>query len=96
MPKIDLSFSANFLQQTFNLKLSGILDLSLFSQISAGELRSYYSWKFRNYSVMAKLYLVLFPQIFSRKPQILSSLEIYSLVFRKFLLEILDFMLSGK
>ena len=40
MPKLDLSFSANFLQQTSDLKLSGNLDFSLLSQISAGELRS--------------------------------------------------------
>ena len=68
MPKLDLSFSANFLQQTSDLKLSGNLDLSLFSQISAGELRSYFSWKFRNYSVMAKLYLVLSADFFQETP----------------------------
>ena len=70
------SLSADFFQETPDLEISGILDLSLFSQISTGKLRSYLSWKFRNYSAMAKLYLVLFPQIFSKKPQILRSLEI--------------------
>ena len=39
-------------------------------------LISYLSWKFRYYSFMAKIDLILFPQIFSRKPQISSSLEI--------------------
>ena len=34
--------------------------LILFPQTSAGKLRSYLSWKFRNYSVMAKSALVLF------------------------------------
>ena len=76
MPKLDLSFSANFPQQTSGLKLSGNIDFSLFSQISAGELRSYFSRKIRIYFVMAKLYFVLFPQIWSRNPQILSCLEI--------------------
>jgi len=70
------SLSADFLQQTPDLKLSRNLDLSLFLQISAGKLRSYLSWKFRYYSVMAKINLILFPQIFSRKPHISSSLEI--------------------
>ena len=55
MPKLDLSFFAIFLQQTSDLKLSGNSDLSLFSQISARELRSYFSRKFRSYSAMAKL-----------------------------------------
>ena len=64
MPKLDLSFSANFLQQTFDLKLSGKLDLSLFSQNSAGELRSYFSWKFGNYSAMAKEDIVLSADFF--------------------------------
>ena len=45
MPKLDLSFSANFLQQTSDLKPSGNLDLSLFSQISAGNLTFYAFWK---------------------------------------------------
>ena len=54
MPNLDLSFSANFLQQTSDLMLSGNLDFSLYSQISAGKLRSYLSWKFRNFSSMAK------------------------------------------
>ena len=58
MPKLYLSFSAYFLQQTSDLKLSGNLDLSVFSQTSAGELRSYFSWKFRKYSAMAKLDIV--------------------------------------
>ena len=40
--------------------------LILYPQTSAGKLRSYLSWKFRNYSVMAKIDLILFPQIFSR------------------------------
>ena len=57
-----------------DLKLSGNLYFSVFSQISTGKLGSYFCWKFRKYSVMAKLDLVLFQQIFSRKPQILSSL----------------------
>ena len=45
---------------------------------------------------MAKIDLILFPQIFSRKPQISSSLEFLILVFfRKFLRESLDRTLSG-
>ena len=55
MPKLDLSFSANFLQQTSDLKLSGNLDFSLFPQISAGKLNSIFSWKFRSYSFPADL-----------------------------------------
>ena len=67
MPKLDLSFSANFLQQTPDIKLSGNLDPSLFPQLSAGKLRSYAFWKFRSDSR---------PQIFPGKPQISRSLEI--------------------
>ena len=59
MPKLDLSFSANVLQQTSDLKLSGNLYLGLFSKISAGELRSYFSWKIRSYSAMANIDIVL-------------------------------------
>ena len=45
---------------------------------------------------MAKIDLILFPQIFSRLPQILSSLEIWILVFfRKFLRESLDLIFPG-
>ena len=62
------SLSADFLQETPDPKLSGNLDLSLFSQISAGKLRSYLSWIVTNYSVMAQLDFILFPKIFSRKP----------------------------
>ena len=47
MAKLDLILSADFLQETPDLKLSGNLDLSLFPQISAGNLRSYAFWKFR-------------------------------------------------
>ena len=59
MPKLDLSFSANFLQQNSDLKLSGTFDFSLYSQISAGKLTSYFSWKFRNYSATTKQDIVL-------------------------------------
>ena len=68
MPNLDLSFSANFLQQTSDLKLSGKIDLSLFSQISAGGLRSYFSWKFRSYSAMAKLDIVLSADFLQETP----------------------------
>ena len=39
--------------------------------------------------------LILVPQIFPEKPQILSSLEISILVFRKFLLESFDLTFPG-
>ena len=75
MPKLDLSFSANFLQQTFDLRLSGNLDLSLFSQFLPeslddtfpGNLELIPRWQNK---------ILFFPQIFSRIPQILGSLEI--------------------
>ena len=59
LQKKSYSLFADFLQVTPDLKLSRNLDLSLFSQISAGNLRSYLSWKIRNYSAMAKLDIVL-------------------------------------
>ena len=40
MAKLDIVLSADFFQDTPFLKLSGNLDFSLFSQISAGKLRS--------------------------------------------------------
>ena len=69
MPKLDLSFSAIFLQQTSDLELSGNLDFSLFPQISAGKLRSYFSWKFR-YSAMAKLDIVLSADFLQETPDL--------------------------
>ena len=53
MAKIDLILSADFFQETPDLKLSGNLDLGLFPEISAGKLRSYAFWKFRSYSITA-------------------------------------------
>ena len=89
------SSTAHFPRKPPDLKFSGNLDFSL-SQKSAGKLRSYLSWKFRIYSVMANLDLIPFPQIFSRKPQILSSLETYILVFfPKLLWKRLYLTLSG-
>ena len=44
MAKLDIVLSADFLQETPDLKLSGNLELSL-SQISAGNLRFYAFWK---------------------------------------------------
>ena len=47
------SLSADFFQETPDLKLSGIFDLGLFPQISTRKLRSYAFWKFRSYSSTA-------------------------------------------
>ena len=40
MAKLDIDLSADFSKETPFLKLSGNLDFSLFSQTSAGKLRS--------------------------------------------------------
>ena len=47
MAKVDIVLSADFFQETPDLKLSGNLDFSLFSQISAGKLRFYAFWEIR-------------------------------------------------
>ena len=95
-PSDSIPKTADLIPKPPDFKLSGNLDLGLLSQISVGKLRSYFSWKFRYYSVMTKINFILFPQIFSRKPQISNSLENYILVlFRKFLRERLDCTLSG-
>ena len=47
MAKLDIVLSADFIPETPDPKLSGNLDFSLFSQISAGKLRFYAFWKFR-------------------------------------------------
>ena len=86
MAKIELILSADFFQETPDLKLSGNLDLGLFPQISAGKLRSYAFWKFRSYSSTAN-----FPRgnLRSHAPwkfrsySVLTKLELFSEVFSR-------------
>ena len=47
MAKLHIVLSADFLKETPDFAISGILGFSLFSQISAGWLRFYAFWKFR-------------------------------------------------
>ena len=78
-----------------DLKLSGNLDLSLFSQTSAEKLISYLSWKFRYYSFMAKVELILSADFFQETPDLKLSGNLDLGFFRKFLRESLDRTLSG-
>ena len=74
MAKLDIVLSADFLQETPDLEISGNLDFSFFSQISAGELRSYFpgnleiipSWQ--NYILFSVRRSYSRPQIFPEKP----------------------------
>ena len=70
MAKIELIFSADFFQETPDFKLSGNLDLGLFSQTSAEKPISYLSWKFRYYSFVAKIELIFSAVFFQETPDL--------------------------
>ena len=75
MPKLDLSFFANFLQQTSDLKLSGNLDFSL-RKFLPESLDNTFPGNLEIIPLWQNYILLSLRRFFPRKPQILSSLEI--------------------